>query len=174
MVGGVVVTGAETGLDYTLRLGVKEGQLEGRTEEVFGSGGAGEQQQSCRGRLHNTGSKLGSSQWDCVEQRYQAFTALQTLLDTAYIDSVAGEAEQQCGLGWVEQAMSYPDLSHNHDFLQTIIRVFTPLFTLISFAFTVPLVLKRIVEEKQEGVKVGSDIISSVHPYPFSSPFLLF
>ena len=41
--GGVVVSGAETGLDYTLRLGVEEGQLEGRTEEVYSSGGAGEQ-----------------------------------------------------------------------------------------------------------------------------------
>ena len=162
--GGVVVAGAETGLDYTLRLGVEEGQLEGRTEEVYSSGGAGEQHQSCRGRLHHTGTKLGSSQWDCVEQRYRAFTALQTLLDTAYIDSVAREAEQECGLGWVEQAMSYPDLSDNQDFLQTIMRVFTPLFTVISFAFTVPLVLKRIVEEKQEGVKVGNNIISSLHP----------
>ena len=37
-------------------------------------------------------------------------------------------------------------------FIQLIL---TPICTIISFAFTVPLVLKRIVEEKQQGVKVS-------------------
>ena len=42
------------------------------------------------------------------------------------------------------------------DMFQLIQLFLTPVFTVISFAFTVPLVLKRIVEEKQQGVKVGS------------------
>ena len=41
------------------------------------------------------------------------------------------------------------------DLFQIIQLVLTPIFTIISFAFTVPLVLKRIVEEKEQGVKVS-------------------
>ena len=40
------------------------------------------------------------------------------------------------------------------DMYKIIQLVLTPMLTIISFAFTVPLVLKRIVEEKQQGVKV--------------------
>ena len=41
------------------------------------------------------------------------------------------------------------------DLFQIIQLFLTPVFTVISFAFTVPLVLKRIVEEKEQGVKVS-------------------
>ena len=39
------------------------------------------------------------------------------------------------------------------DIFQVIQLFLTPICTVFSFAFTVPLVLKRIVEEKQQGVK---------------------
>ena len=39
------------------------------------------------------------------------------------------------------------------DIFQIIQLFLTPICTVFSFAFTVPLVLKRIVEEKQQGVK---------------------
>ena len=39
------------------------------------------------------------------------------------------------------------------DLFQIIQLFLTPICTVFSFAFTVPLVLKRIVEEKQQGVK---------------------
>ena len=39
------------------------------------------------------------------------------------------------------------------DIFQAIQLFLTPICTVFSFAFTVPLVLKRIVEEKQQGVK---------------------
>merc|ERR550539_117983 len=44
---------------------------------------------------------------------------------------------------------SFQDL----DIFQLIQLFLTPICTIFSFAFTVPLVLKRIVEEKQAGVK---------------------
>ena len=40
-----------------------------------------------------------------------------------------------------------------NNFFQIIQLFLTPMCTVFSFAFTVPLVLKRIVEEKQQGVK---------------------
>ena len=53
--------------------------------------------------------------------------------------------------------MSFPPLAGagagNFDFFQIVQLVLTPICTIFSFAFTVPLVLKRIVEEKQQGVK---------------------
>ena len=51
--------------------------------------------------------------------------------------------------------MAYPLLNGggNFDAFQLIQLILTPICTVFSFAFTVPLVLKRIVEEKQQGVK---------------------
>ena len=53
--------------------------------------------------------------------------------------------------------MSFPPIAGagggNFDFFQIVQLVLTPICTIFSFAFTVPLVLKRIVEEKQQGVK---------------------
>ena len=54
-----------------------------------------------------------------------------------------------------DKAMAYPLLNGggNFDAFQLIQLILTPICTVFSFAFTVPLVLKRIVEEKQQGVK---------------------
>ena len=53
--------------------------------------------------------------------------------------------------------MPYPSRDTDFDLFDAIRNILTPTFTVLSFAFVVPLVLKRIVEEKEEGVKVCSD-----------------
>ena len=53
-----------------------------------------------------------------------------------------------------DKAMPYPSRDSDFDLFDAIRNIFTPTFTVLSFAFVVPLVLKRIVEEKEEGVKV--------------------
>ena len=53
----------------------------------------------------------------------------------------------------VDQGMSVKPLFTERTTFQVIQLFLTPVFIVISFAFTVPLVLKRIVEEKQQGVK---------------------
>merc|ERR550519_552372 len=52
-----------------------------------------------------------------------------------------------------QQAMPVPSSKFEMSMFTLIQGFLTPIFTIISFAFTVPLVLKRIVEEKEEGVK---------------------
>merc|ERR1719153_2212741 len=55
-----------------------------------------------------------------------------------------------------DQAMPFPASEipdFDFDMFQIIQLFLTPMCTIISFAFTVPLVLKRVVEEKQQGVK---------------------
>ena len=56
----------------------------------------------------------------------------------------------------VDQGMDFVPLigdGNGVTFFQVIQLFLTPICTVFSFAFTVPLVLKRIVEEKQQGVK---------------------
>merc|ERR550519_1568668 len=52
-----------------------------------------------------------------------------------------------------QQAMPVPSSKFEMSMFTLIQGFLTPIFTIISFAFTVPLVLKRIVEEKQQGTK---------------------
>ena len=54
--------------------------------------------------------------------------------------------------------MPYPSRDTDFDLFDAIRNILTPTFTVLSFAFVVPLVLKRIVEEKEEGVKVIKDL----------------
>ena len=121
---------------------------------------------------------------NCVERRYKEFVMLQGLVDSAYIRLITGDntalptsTEDLCKTEMVTLLESQRQLSHHVLFLkifgdqampfpaseipnfdldmfQIIQLILTPMCTIISFAFTVPLVLKRIVEEKQQGVKV--------------------
>ena len=50
------------------------------------------------------------------------------------------------------QAMAFPAYLENN--LSIILNFMLPLFLVLSFAFIVPPVLKRIVYEKETGVKV--------------------
>ena len=61
-----------------------------------------------------------------------------------------------------EKAMPYPSRDTDFDLFDAIRNILTPTFTVLSFAFVVPLVLKRIVEEKEEGVKVYEFSLFSV------------
>lgn len=52
-----------------------------------------------------------------------------------------------------DQGLALPE--HTDDFLATLLQYILPLFSVISFMFVVPPLLKRIVHEKEGGVKVG-------------------
>ena len=52
-----------------------------------------------------------------------------------------------------EQQMAYPPYFSNN--LSLLLGFILPLFLVLSFAFIVPPILKRIVYEKETGVKVS-------------------
>ena len=108
---------------------------------------------------------------------YALFTALQTLVDLAYtqvsppartlLQMVTGEKLlitddlgpaclrniSVCLPKWVmmQQEMPYPAYFSNN--LALLLGFIMPLFLVLSFAFIVPPILKRIVYEKETGVK---------------------
>ena len=65
------------------------------------------------------------------------------------------------------QQMAYPAYLENN--LAIILNFMLPLFIVLSFAFIVPPVLKRIVYEKETGVKVGTRPPESTKPRKCSS-----
>jgi hypothetical protein len=52
------------------------------------------------------------------------------------------------------QAFPYRDSNSSKDIYTEIFSALLPLFTVLSFVMLCPSILKRIVEEKQTGVKV--------------------
>ena len=56
-----------------------------------------------------------------------------------------------------EQEMPYPPYFSNN--LTLLLGFIMPLFLVLSFSFIVPPLLKRIVYEKETGVKVGLSIL---------------
>lgn len=53
----------------------------------------------------------------------------------------------------VQQKMAYPAYMENN--LAFFLDLMLPLFLVLSFSFSVPPIMKRIVHEKQTGVKVS-------------------
>ncbi len=91
--------------------------------------------------------------------KYGDFQTFQTLIDLAYIQIVTGEQifpetiNDRDSLLWMTatEAMPYPEYLENN--LAAILDFMLPLFTVLSFCFIVPPLMKRIVHEKQSGVK---------------------
>merc|ERR550519_2558419 len=99
----------------------------------------------------------------CMEAKYRTYVTLQQMIEFAFIDErtpdnaghpklLPTSVDEVCNAQKVygDQAMPYPDkYTEEFDLFLAIKLILTPTFAVISFAFTVPLVLKRIVEEKQ-------------------------
>lgn len=61
------------------------------------------------------------------------------------------------------QALEFPYPPYKSDFgVTSLLMHYLPLMTLFSFIFVCPAVLKRVVEEKYCGIKVGLHGIGSV------------
>lgn len=60
------------------------------------------------------------------------------------------------------QKFPYPEYSENYDVFITIFTTVLPLFTILSFLMLCPSTLKRIVEEKETGVKVWMKISDNI------------
>jgi len=97
--------------------------------------------------------------------QYLVFSALQTLIDLSYTQEVTGEQLllttpitsitdlSKLNISWMvsQQEMPYPPYFSNN--LTLILGFFMPFFLVLSFSFIVPPLLKRIVYEKETGVK---------------------
>lgn len=161
MIFGGVVWNSET--DFKLRLGMKGNDIEAQTDKLFSESIVSfSSPYSCGDFKQST---WGSQEWDCVERKYLYFLTIQTVVEHAILQERAGDEivmptsdEELCQMKTVivDQGMDFVPLIGDGDgvtFFQVIQLFLTPICTVFSFAFTVPLVLKRIVEEKQQGVK---------------------
>merc|ERR1711892_839905 len=149
---------------YKIRIGVEDRgeyneEIEARTGDLF------DRTIIPFGANFDTCYSSKSYAQDCVEARYLTFEILQSMVDSAYIRLTTDDntilpasTEELCKADMIfgDQAMPFPTSqipTFDFDIFQIIQLFLTPICTIISFAFTVPLVLKRIVEEKQQGVK---------------------
>jgi len=135
--------GSQPDLDYTLRLGSTFGQK--YSEFLFFP-------------YQFSGPQPNGEQ-------YNVFSAFQTLIDLSYTQLVTGvnllvttpvesiEDFFKLDISWImsEQEMPYPSYFSNN--LSLLLGFIMPLFLVLSFSFIVPPLLKRIVYEKETGVK---------------------
>lgn len=83
---------------------------------------------------------------------FDQFLPLQKALDMSFIDKVYGKDVDR-NVTLTIQEFPYPPYKKN-SFLTELFLDFLPIFTLLSFIFISPTVLKRVVEEKYTGIKV--------------------
>ena len=158
---GGVVWSSET--VYSLRLGLQELEVEALTEDHYSTSLMSLSPSSCSYSSSAPASgSWGHTENSCVENIYKYFIIFQSVLDNAILMTKSTEpswlpvsTEELCSAKTmiVDQGMSVKPLFTERTTFQVIQLFLTPVFIVISFAFTVPLVLKRIVEEKQQGVK---------------------
>ena len=164
VIGGIVWT-SET--EYNLRLGLRERDMEARTDNLFSQSIVSfRPPEPCP--QYGTKDDWGSGDPDepfggsCVENRYKYFLIFQTVVDNAILQTKSSDAswlpvtkDEMCSVKTLmaDQGMDVKPIIGDISFFQVIQLFLTPICTIFSFAFTVPLVLKRIVEEKQQGVK---------------------
>ena len=91
--------------------------------------------------------------------QYNEFIRIQNILNLAYTEMTTGTNLlpesitdiQDLEYITAEQRMPYPEYLDNN--LAIFLGFMLPLFTVLSFAFSIPPILKRIVHEKETGVK---------------------
>lgn len=80
------------------------------------------------------------------------YLSIQKALDMSFIEKISGRNLDN-NITIKIQEFPYPSHQSN-SFADEIFLDFLPVFTLISFIFISPAVLKRVVEEKYSGIKV--------------------
>lgn len=128
----VIFKGKDTKhLDYTIRYHQQYG-LFLRTGEKYNK--------NSQLRVDNQGT----------DYSWYGFLSLQKALDMSFIEKSYGEELEQNITVFIQQ---FPYPPHTEDSIAVMFITFLPLFTLFSFIFLCPALLKRIVEEKQSGIK---------------------
>lgn len=95
-------------------------------------------------KLENNGLILGS-----VTYINRGFISLQLALDTSFIEMTS---KQELPIIMLQE-FPYPPYLNDLGFTDMFLYVL-PIVTIFSFVFLCPAVIKRVVEEKQTGIKV--------------------
>lgn len=88
--------------------------------------------------------------WKGIENK-QLFRNINQIFACRSLDNFN---RQYCFLQFSVQAFPYPEHTDYRDVFTEAFSVLLPLFTVLSFVMLCPSTMKRVVEEKESGVKV--------------------